>query len=97
MQAISDGNVSFLRELAAKSVPLETKSPSSGHTPLEAACLKTDADAVESLIRSVKKDRKRSASIRINMNEFLPLKIRCKSEGGIRRSKISSGIRRLFG
>ena len=57
MQAISDGNVSFLRELAAKSVPLETKSPF-GHTPLETACLKKDADAVESLIRSVKKDRK---------------------------------------
>ena len=52
MQAISDGNVHFLRELAAKSVPLETKNPF-GRTPLEAACFKKNADAVESLIRSV--------------------------------------------
>ena len=52
MQAINDGKVDLLRELAAKSVPLETKSPF-GHTPLEAACFKKNADAVESLIRSV--------------------------------------------
>ena len=72
----------LLRELAAKSVPLETKNPF-GRTPLEAACFKKNADAVESLIRSVRKR---------NMT-FLPLQCKFESRSGVSLKAASPGAK----
>lgn len=57
----------LLRDLAAKSVPLETKNPF-GRTPLEAACFKKNADVVESLIRSGQNEDADSSSQPINIS-----------------------------
>ena len=88
MQAINDGKVDLLRELAAKSVPLETKSPF-GHTPLEAACFRKNADVVESLIRSV------SQSVSQNEDRVsrFSLLYKFKSRSGVSLKAASSGAK----
>ena len=95
MQAINDGKVDLLRELAAKSVPLETKSPF-GHTPLEAACFRKNADVVESLIRSVSQSE-RGPRVTLFASVQIQIKIGGESESGILRGKVSSGVCRVFG
>ena len=50
LQSIHDRDVDHLRAITEKSVPLEARNPF-GRTPLEAACLRKNADAVEVLIR----------------------------------------------
>ena len=50
LQSIHDSDVDHLRAITEKSAPLEARNPF-GRTPLEAACFRKNADAVEVLIR----------------------------------------------
>ena len=97
MQAINDGNVHLLRDLAAKSVPLETKNPF-GHTPLAAACFKRNADVVESLIRLSIRMKTRDADILSLRSEMIYLiKSGSESEDVMLRCQVTSGACRVFG